>query len=71
MFDDMCNVENRTVIVGYSGLAGEEKMSARAASCLWLTEITSIAMCSQIHVTGVVGEHCFFLGDDVVEIFFV
>ena len=67
MFDDMCNVENCTVTVRYNGLTGEKKMSARSALCFWLTEIAGIAMFSQLHITGIVCQYCFFLGGDIVD----
>ena len=67
MFDDVCNVEDGTVIVWYSGISWKENMSSCSAARFWIAKVTGIAMCSQFHVARVVGQDGFLLGGHIIE----
>ena len=45
MFNDVCNVENSTVVWWDVCIGGEEKMAAGAAACSWYAEVAGITVC--------------------------
>ena len=67
MFDDVCDVQNDT-IVGWNVCMGrEEKMAAGMASSFRFAEVAGVIVCSEYHVAGVVSDDGTFLSCEVVE----
>ena len=67
MLDDMGDVEYCPVIGWYVGIVRKEKVPPGATASLGFTQVAGIAVGSQYHVAGIVREHCFFLGGNVVK----
>ena len=63
----MSNVEYGAIVVWDGFVEREGKMSAGAAMHFGFTEVTSIAMDGEFHVTALVCENGIFLCSEIVE----
>ena len=67
MFDNMCNVSNRSIVVWYGGVTGEKEVVTGSTACLGFTEITGIAVSRDDHISGIEGEDYLFLGCKIIK----
>ena len=67
MFDDVCDVQNGTVVEWNVRMGREEKMAAGAALSFRFAEVAGITVCSEYHVAGVVSDGGIFLSCKVVK----
>ena len=67
MFDDVCNVQDGTVVGWNVCMGREEKMAAGPASSFRFAEVAGITVYSEYHVAGVASDDGIFLSCEVVE----
>ena len=67
MFDDVCDVEDGTVVGRYVSPIGEEEVPTGSTARFWFAEITGIAVCRKFHFAGIVSDDRFFLRSKIVE----
>ena len=61
VFDDVSNVEDRTIVGRDVSIGRKKEMAACTAACFGFTEVTCVAVGGKDHVTGVVCEDGVFL----------
>ena len=62
MFDDMDKVQDGSIVGHDVSSGGQKEVAVDAAACFGLTEVTSVAVGSKDHVTGMVSDNHIFFG---------